>query len=138
MKPYFKSIRHFIQARKMYLYSIPVRYDAECFSNNIYDHLCRTLEYRTSLGSLKSLGTWVLFKGLIIVFGCVTSPTGQNQFNESFINVMGCHKKSNIYINCKTIVDYYLSDMFPHNIGILILQYSGHLYKGSRSIAWWI
>ena len=57
MKPYFKSIRHFIQARKMYLYSIPVRYDAECFTNNIYDHFCRTLEYRTSRGKRKALGT---------------------------------------------------------------------------------
>ena len=50
MKPHFRSLRHFIQARKAYLNSIPVRVDSECFDKGPYDYLRRSFSYRTNRG----------------------------------------------------------------------------------------
>ena len=50
MKPHFRSLRHFITARKAYLSSIPVRVD-------IYAHLRRDFEYRPSRSSRFRLRT---------------------------------------------------------------------------------
>lgn len=46
------------------------------------------------------------------------------------------YRKSNIYNNCSTIVTYYMDGLLPRDIALIVLQYSGHLRKGSRSLAW--
>ena len=50
MKPWFRSLRHFIRARRAYLNSIPVRVDAECFDKGSFEYLRRDFEYRTNRG----------------------------------------------------------------------------------------
>ena len=85
MKPWFKSLRHFISARRAYLQSVPIRVDPEANFNNIWYHsysskmrfrpsqlgrkwVCLTFVgvYRYKGGSLKWFGIRCLFSLFVI------------------------------------------------------------------------